>query len=478
MTLPRSATTLLSILCCVATVSAEDWSQWGGSASRNMVSPAKGMVDAFEPPHTVGGIEQPGTNILWRASLGTITCGSPVVVGGKVFVGTNDARPQAPNHKPTGGGMLMCFDAATGKFLWELQGVRLKSTPCFDHMNLGLCATPTVEGDRLYVTSNRCEVWCVDVAKGQVIWTYDMIGQSNVWPQDCSDCSVLIDGDVLYACTSNGVDASHKNVPRPLAASLIALDKKTGRLLAGDDEKIGQRLFHGQWSSPSMGVVNGKKQIFFGGGDGLVYAFEPAEIGDKPTTLKKIWSFDCNPPEYRKRDGKLIPYKDKAGPSEAIATPVLYKDRLYVAVGQDTKHGKGLGILNCIDATKSGDISATGKVWSCEINRSMSTVSIADGLLYILDFEGKLRCLDADTGQCYWTHDTGCAMSMTSTMVADGKVYLGTDRGDFWILAASKELKVVGKVSVGERICTTPTLVDGVIYLATGTHLYAIGKKN
>ena len=62
--------------------------------------------------------------------------------------------------------------------------------------------------------------------------------------------------------------------PRALAPSLIVLDKHTGRLAATDDEQIGTRLLHGQWSSPSLGQVGGKTLVFFGGGDGVCYAFE------------------------------------------------------------------------------------------------------------------------------------------------------------------------------------------------------------
>ena len=74
-------------------------------------------------------------------------------------------------------------------------------------------------------------------------------------------------------------------MPLPDAPSLIALDARTGRLLACDGERIGRplgkgparRLFHGQWSSPTLGRVDGRDLIIYGGGDGVCYAFEPAD---------------------------------------------------------------------------------------------------------------------------------------------------------------------------------------------------------
>ena len=107
--------------------------------------------------------------------------------------------------------------------------------------------------------------------------------------------------------------------------------------------------------------------------------------------------------------------------------------------------------MSCIDATKTGDITKTGKIWTYDkIGRSLSTVSIADGLLYVAETFGPLHCLDAETGRCYWTHDTKAEI-WGSTFVADGKLYLGTTARDLWVLATGKEKKVLGKVRLGAK---------------------------
>ena len=110
-----------------------------------------------------------------------------------------------------------------------------------------------------------------------MIWRYDLINELRVSPHDSASCSVLIHGDVLYVGTSNGVDKSHERIVSPDAPALVALDKRTGRLLATENEKICTRLFHCQWSSPSLGKVGDKTLIFFGGADGVCYAFEALE---------------------------------------------------------------------------------------------------------------------------------------------------------------------------------------------------------
>ena len=488
---------------------AQDWPQWGGpSSSRNMYSPIKGLPDKVDPgkpiekTHTIDMTTT--KNVKWVANLGSQSYGNVTVAGGKVFIGTNNDRPRDPQH--TGDrSILLALDEKTGEFLWQLVIPKLASGKVNDWENLGLLSSPTVEGDRIYVVTSRCEVMCLDVngmangnqgfqneaqyvagptgTKAQIgakdadiIWVYDMIDQLGVFPHNASNSSPLIVGDMVYVCTSNGQDWTHSNVPAPFAPSFIALNKATGELRGEDKAEIGKRLFHGQWSSPSTGTINGRQLVFFGGGDGVCYAFDSVPVKEGETSvLKKVWWADLNPPEYKMKAGKPIPYPSADGPSEINATPVFYKNRVYVATGQDPEHGEGIGHLVCIDATKTGDVTKTGVKWDYKgIHRSISTVSIdpATGLLFVGDFSGFVHCLDAETGRLYWTHDM-LAHMWGSTLVADGKVYLGDEDGDFVVLAAAKQKKVLSETELGHPVYSTPIVANGVIYVATSESLFA-----
>jgi outer membrane protein assembly factor BamB len=319
-----------------------------------------------------------------------------------------------------------------------------------------------------------------------IVWRYDMLDELGVFPHNASNCSTLIVDDILYTSTSNGQDWTHSNVPSPLSPSLIALNKKTGEFLAEDDAKIGPHIFHGLWSSPSTGKVNGKQLIFFGGGDGFCYAFDAKPVKEGDTSfLKTVWKFDCNPPEYKKAK-----YPDANGPSEVIATPVFYKDRIYVSIGQDPEHGEGIGRIVCLDAKKTGDITQSGMIWeNRDIHRTMASVSIdpSNGLLFVNDFSGFVHCMDAETGKVYWTHDMKAHM-WGSTLVADGKVYVGDEDGDFVVLASSKTKNILSMVKIdgremdgpnlGAPIYSTPVVANGTIYVASNTHLWAFGATS
>ena len=512
---------LISFLILISPASAADWPQWGGSNIRNMYSPQRGLPNAFGKIDFKPGSDEISTNAVknlkWIAKIGSQSYGNVTVAGGKVFIGTNNEPPRDKKHDGDRS-ILLCFDEKTGAFLWQLVVPKLASGKVNDWESLGLLSSPTVVGDRVYLVTSRCEVICLDVngmANGNdgpfkdeakycvkdvlldrgkpterpappiepgpqdadIIWVYDMMDELGVFPHNASNCSVLVDDDIVYTCTSNGQDWTHSNIPSPNAPSFIALDKKTGKFLGEDDAKIGPHIYHGQWGSPTLAVVNGKKQIVFGGGDGWCYSFDakPENPGEEGK-LKTVWKYDANPPDYKKdKDGKPIKYPAAEGPSEINATPVFYKNRIYVATGQDPEHGEGIGILTCIDATKTGDVTKSAKIWEYRgIHRSISTVSLdpETGLIFVGDFSGFVHCLDAETGKLYWTHDMKAHM-WGSTFVADGKLYVGDEDGDFAVLAAAKEKKVISETNVGAAIYGTPVVANGAVYLQSNTHLFA-----
>lgn len=504
----------------------DDWPQFGGGPGRNMVATCGRLPADFAPGEKSSdgsGIDLANArNVRWTARLGSETYSSPVVAGGRVYIGTNDAHIGDPKYQSSQGGLLLCLDQSTGKVLWRLVIPKLESnhkSSRFEEMDLGLCSPVTVEGNRVYLVTNRAEVLCLDVAgmsngndgpvtdEGQysvgpgrkpvtpgptdadIIWRYDLIGQLNVWPHDASCSAVLIHGDCAYVCTANGVDGEKS--PAPLAPSLIALDKRTGRLVAQDAEKIGTRVFHGQWSSPALGEVGGRTLVFFGAGDGVCYAFEALERlpPGGPVPLTKVWSCQCNPPEYLVRGGKPLDYwagdrrKNRGnhddgryvGPNEIIGSPVFYKNRIYVTIGQDPLHGRGRGALTCIDATGTGDITPTGKRWIYrDLDRSLSTVAIAGGLLYVADRPGTIHCLDAETGRRLWAFDAKAEI-WGSTLVADGKLFVGTKKC-FLVMATGRQPRVLARIHLGTPAWATPAVAGDTLFVASQAYLWAVGE--
>ena len=509
-----SAALSTAFFASIVTLSAEDWAQWGGNdPGRNMYSPAKGFPEKFEPGKFKPNSEEidlaTTKNVKWVAKLGSQTYGNPVVSNGRIYVGTNNASPRDSKFKEDRS-CLYAFRERDGGFLWQLAVPKLASGKVNDWEYLGILSSPKVQGNKLWVVTSRCEVVCLDtegladgnngpfkdeakylggpgkppIAPGaldaDILWRYDMMDELGVFPHNASNSSVIILGDKLFTCTSNGQDWTHVNIPSPQSPSFIMLDKNTGTLLGEDDAAVGPRIKHGQWTSPSAGTVKGTDQVYFGGGDGVLYAFgtEPVKEGDV-SLMKKVWWFDAVPEEYKKdKAGKPIKYPAAEGPSEINATPVFYKNRVYVAIGQDPEHGEGVGRLVCVDATKSGDITKTGLIWDFkEVHRSISTVSIdpTNGLLFIADFSGFVFCLDAETGKKQWEYDMKAHM-WGSTFVVDGKVYVGDEDGDVCVFASDRKLKLLSEVNVGAPVYSTAIVANGTLYLGSQTHLFAIAE--
>ena len=85
-----------------------------------------------------------------------------------------------------------------------------------------------------------------------VIWSYDMMDELDVFPHNLATCSPLAVGDLLILETSNGVDEGHIHIPSPDAPSFIALNKHTGELV-WEDASPGENILHGQWANPAYG---------------------------------------------------------------------------------------------------------------------------------------------------------------------------------------------------------------------------------
>ena len=475
---------------CVGLVAA-----WSG-ANPNMVCQGRNLPADLD-----------SAEVLWEVRLGTHQYTIPTVEGNRLYIGINDLGLDHPAVKRTKGGILMCLDRATGEMIWQLPIPRLVAgnTPPshFGQWQSGLCSAPVIDGKVLYVVSPRGEVLCVDkhgqadgndgpfrdemtymephtaghelaAQDGDIVWRFDMLTGCSAVPHDTCASTALVHGDYVYVCTGNGVDNTHDKVIHPDAPSLIVLDKKTGRLVAQDGEKIGHRLFHGQWSSPALAHAGDGDMILFGAGDGILYAFAPvSRANSQMQTLRCLWRANCNPRYLRfDEQGRPLRYagfRDKypKGPSPVIGTPVTHAGKVYVTVGQSPICGPGEGALNCIDA-------ATGTVvWVYRgIGRSLATVSIADGLLYVADLSGFVHCLDAETGRVFWTHEMDAGAWPASTMVADGKVYAADERNILWVLQADKEKHLLSRNRMDSAPITC-VAVEDVLYVPTQRRLIA-----
>jgi outer membrane protein assembly factor BamB len=551
-----------------------EWPMFGGTPARNVANFREKMekLPKDAPKWDEGdqnAIAQWESQwVLWKAEIGVGhmrggNFSSPVIANGRIYVGTNNGNPRNPRDTKKNAegqvefvdkGVLMCFDEKTGQFLWQAVHDKLPSN-VNDWPGVGVIATPTVVGDRIYYVSNQCRVVCADVygfANGNqgvrnekyqddtdadIIWEYDMIGELKVFPHNASNCSPLVVDDRVFVCTSNGVDNTHENIPAPDAPTLICLDRHTGELLWKDNSP-GKNIMHGQWSSPSF-AEEPVPQVIHGQGDGWLRAFDPA-------TGKLLWQFDCN------RKGVKYELGGTGDKSDFIAMPVVVNGRVYIGTGQDPEHSSGLAHLWCIDLKKAVELGAKSKerdvspdlvvriekqndeekvitkpnpasavVWcyggeesrkwarrDFKFGRTLSTVAVVGDIVYATELHGYIHCLNAHTGEMHWQYDTKASI-WNSPYYVDGKVLVATDAGDLHVFKHDKKPKkfddteaakgavdaksaraiqkavraevekeyLLAKIEFPSDIRTTPTVANGVLYVATRDTLYAIKTR-
>ena len=463
----RNALTLSLVVVATVALSADDWPMWGGTPSRNMVSPMTGAPTEWDV--------KSGKNVKWVAELGSQSYGNPSVGSGVVIIGTNNELMR--DGKQAGDrGVVMAFREATGEFLWQATFEKLSSGRANDWPFQGIASSPLIMDGVAYFVSNRGQVIAADVDgfhdgtnDGAIkdekltgkndpdfIWVFDMMEEVGSFPHNLSNSSPVVYQNLLFVNTSNGQDESHVNIPSPKAPAIIAIDKNTGKLV-WEDNSVEDRILHGQWSTPAVGEVGGVMQVVHAQGDGWVRGYEAL-------TGKKLWEFDTNP-------------KDSVWPktrNEVISTPVIYENVVYISNGQDPEHGEGVGHAYAIDATKRGDITQSGRLWHFDkIRRSISTAAIKDGLIYLADFSGFFHCLDLKTGQVLWTHDMFAAI-WGSPMIIGDKVYLGDEDGDLVVVEHGKTLKIVSEQNMGSSVYSTVVPANGAIFVMNRNQLYAL----
>jgi outer membrane protein assembly factor BamB len=452
-----------------------------GAPALSVASPIKTtVVPAASPP--VDWDPATGRNIVWSVELGNETFGRPVVAGDTVYVGTDNARHLNPAYQEHAG-VLAAFHAKDGTFLWQdvaptvergLRGFLLPSTT----------SAPYVEGNRLYYVTAQCQLRCLDTqafrdgenngpyrdevfqdnAAADIVWELDMCGRLGVFPHEATNSDVLPVGDLLIVATSNGQNEGHTRVPTPRAPSLIAVDKRSGDVVwraVGPGEKV----LHGQWSSPVAANVHGRLQVLFGGGDGWLRSYDAA-------SGHEVWRFDGNP-----KDARWLPRPGVLSRGSMIASPVFAEGRVFVAMGQSPGHGNGPSLIHAISPNGQGDVTASRLLWtSREVGRVVGTPIARDGLLYVGDLGGTIHCLDAATGAHLWQHETNEAI-WGSLLLAGDRFYVGNVDGSMTVLRAGRRKELLGQIAMPAPLYSPPALVGDALYLTTANRLYLIAAK-
>ena len=420
-------------------------------------------------------------NIIWSVELGNEVYGRPVVAGDVVYVGADNIRQLNPAFREDAG-VLLAFRIKDGAFLWQDVAPRVERG-LREFLLPSTTSAPYVEGDRLYYVTAECQLRCLDTkgfvdgeddgpyreerfkdnAAADIVWQLD-IPALGVFPHEACNSDVLPLGDLLIVGTSNGQNEGHTRVPSPRAPSLIAVNKHSGEVVwraVGP----GDRVLHGEWSSPAAANVNGRIQVLSGGGDGWLRAYDAA-------SGHELWRFDGNP-----KDARWLPRAGVFSRSFIIASPVFADGRVFIAMGQSPGHGNAPSLIHAISPNGRGDVTKSGLLWtSRDVGRVVGTPIVKDGLLYVGDVGGTIHCLDAATGVHLWKHETNDAI-WGCIMVAGDRLYVGNAEGLMTVLRIGRRKELLAQIEMDAPLYSRPAAIGDALYLATAKRLYLIAAK-
>jgi hypothetical protein len=269
--------------------------------------------------------------------------------------------------------------------------------------------------------------------------------------------SPLVDGDLVIV----GAPVSNWGTHANRAHRLIALDKRTGDVVYSANP--GGRPYDTAYASPLIATINGMRLLIAGLGDGAIHAI-------KPQTGQKVWSFVAS--------------------KRAINTGVVVKgSTVIVSHGDENLDTNELGLMAAIDGSQTGDIKVTK--WAVKGSEFAYSPPVSDGpRVYQIDSGAKLKAFDIDTGKELWTQPLGTAQK-APPVLADGKIYVGTDNGKFFIVRPRADgAEILSKVELPasqnsccgsegtqEQILAGAAVSRGRIFFVSSDAVYAIGSK-
>jgi outer membrane protein assembly factor BamB len=177
-------------------------------------------------------------------------------------------------------------------------------------------------------------------------------------------------------------------------------------------------------------------------------------------TGKEIW-----------RVGGLNPTQQRF--FRSIASPVIV-DGIVVA-----PYARGRS-LTAIRLDGEGDLTQSGVLWKLDdLGADVPTPAALDGRVYLCSDRGDFYCLQANSGKILWQgrlERSGGAAYSSSPIIADGKIYCTREDGLTTVLELTDTFKVLATNRIDEFVVASLAFADGRIYLRTAEHLYCIGK--
>ena len=426
-----------------AGVRAQDWPHWRGPDGRR-ISAERNLPDVWSRD----------TGVAWRTPLRGLGVSSPIVSGDLVFltsqVGRGPLQPgghpslvQGPaasdDERPLGGRrvegdgagvvfVVSAFDRDDGSLVWEYEIAADGELPLAHQKHNMASPSAVSDGERVYAWFATGQFAALDM-DGRLAWQRQLARDYGpyeiVWGHSSSP--VVYQDLIILQC-------DHES-----GAYLLALDSRTGEQRWKADRGPALRSF----STPV--VVAGPA------GNELVVNSYAGLDGYDPSTGEWLWHAD--------------------GHNEYPIATATYDDAGIVY----TARGHRAGPYLAVRLGGRGVVDESHVVWRVPTGAPyVSSILYYEGLIYMANGGGIVTAVDAGTGDRVWQDRVGGIYS-ASPLAGDGKVYLFSETGETVVLQAGRELNILQRNDLGERIVSSPAVSGGRIFIRTDEALIAVG---
>ncbi|HUG53483.1 MAG TPA: PQQ-binding-like beta-propeller repeat protein [Vicinamibacteria bacterium] len=416
---------------------AGDWPSWRGPHGTG-VSDESGLVSRWT---------RAGENLVWKVDL--VARATPVVFDGRVCTsGRGGAGPT--RHE-----LVACFDAGTGRKLWERRFPVYNTTVPFSRVGWAALGADRETG---YVFAQNVDGQLVALdGTGKTVWEH-RLGEEYGRGSGYGGRTLvpLVDEDRVVV----GVVGAGWGDIGPPRQRYMAFDKRTGEVRWISTPAQGPFDDANNQASPTVAVLGGRRLVIAGGADGWLYAMDSR-------TGEPVWRFQLS------AKGLNSP-------------PTVEGDVVYAAHSEESPDGGPLGRVVAIRGVGKGDITKTNELWRADgLTVGFAAPTVAAGRVYVVDNSANLHALDQKTGRLLWTHNLG-TVGRAAPVYADGKLFLTEQNGNVLIVEPgatgartlhSEYIPIEAEERHAE-IWGSVAVAYGRLYFTTEEGLYAVGRKD
>lgn len=428
--------TLISIYlnACLAFsfATANDWAEWRGPA-RDGISTEKNLPDKWSPA---------GENLAWKAPYGGRS--APIVMGDRVYLINSAGTGETLQER------ILSFDADTGKLIWEHRfNIYLSDVP--PHRVGWASPVGDPATGNVYVLGVGGNLIGLN-RDGKVLWERSLGEDFGLLTTHGGrTVSPIIDGDLVII---SGVTFQWGQHGRG-AHRFMAFDKKTGETVYVSAP--GGRPYDTTYAPPIIANINATRLLIQGASDGVVHAI-------KPQTGEPVWKYEIS--------------------KRGLNTGVVVKGTTAILThSEENLDSNQMGMMVAVDATAKGDVKKEQVKWTVYGWQGGFSSPVIDGdRIYQLDNGANIAAFDVNSGKQLWIQNLG-TIQRASPVLADGKLYVGTENGKFFVLKPGPTgVEIIDQDQLGteahpEAIIASAAVSNGRIFVVSDSALYAIGKK-